>query len=74
MKNLLSDIITAGIVLSALALTVVGVARMDSQSELDRAYRHYIDTPVVRNEWGQRRMTQEQMCSATIKQWMEICE
>ena len=64
-------------VLAVIALLVGSlsvVADMNSTYKVDQAYETYINTPIVRNEWGQQRMTQEQMCSATIKQWMEVCD
>ena len=67
-------IITALVIATILVVSISLIAIGDSSYKLDQAYEQYINTPVVRNEWGQRRMTQEQMCSATIKQWMEICE
>ena len=68
----LSNILAVGVVSITGALAVAAATRMDSQRSLDRAYRSS-EPALVRNEWGQQRMTQEQMCSATIKQWSEIC-
>ncbi len=73
MNPLRSNILAVGVVSITLALALAGSARMNSQRELDRAYRAS-EPALVRNEWGQQRMTQEQMCSVTIKQWMEACE
>ena len=41
------------------------------------AYLAHIEPPpthVERNEWGQRSMTQEQLCKATIARWTLKCE
>ncbi|KKM70677.1 hypothetical protein LCGC14_1438300 [marine sediment metagenome] len=69
----LSNILAVGVVSITGALAIAAVARMDGQLKLDRAYRSS-EPALVRNGWGQQRMTQEQMCSATIKQWMEVCD
>ncbi len=69
----ISNILAVGVVSITLALSFAFAARFDSQWELDKAYRAS-EPALVRNAWGQRRMTQEQVCSATIKQWMEACK
>jgi hypothetical protein len=45
-----------------------------SRYELEQAYTQYIDTPAVRNEWGQLPASKERMCAATIQQWSEWCK
>ena len=73
MRNLLPDILLYGATWIIAVLGIAFVMGIHSQALLDRAYSRYIDTPVVRNEWGQQHRPPEWMCKATIKQWMEIC-
>lgn len=56
-----------------LTIALVGVAEIGSRYELDQAYTLYINTPIVRNEWGQLRHTSEFMCEASIRQWLKEC-
>ena len=67
------NILAVGVVSITLTLALGGVARMDSQWALDRAYRAS-EPVIVRNEWGQQHKPSKWMCEATIKQWMEICD
>ena len=65
---------TLGRIAAALGMTalvlLVGIV-------MTTAYLAHVTPPpthVERNEWGQRAMTQEELCAATIMRWTRKCE
>jgi len=69
--------ISGQVMLASLSLIAVllyaGIATVASRSALELAYSEHIDTPIVRNEWGQIKHNPDFMCEASIRKWLEAC-